>query len=358
MFYIVTAIIAFLADLLITPIIIAFAHRKNFFDSNGGRKIHTGDVPRIGGIGIAWSFAIAIAFAILLLAPPLRNRLATSWQSAVLIIGGFMAVHIVGLIDDFRAIRARYKLFFQIIVAIGIIAAGYRFKSIDLPFAPHKVDFGLFSYVITFFWIIGMMNAVNLIDGMDGLATGISIIVFGTYAFAGFANNDVTAGAVSAALMGSCIGFLFYNYPKASIFMGDSGSLFLGTAFALLPLILEEPGGRIHGILPAVVLSAIPIFDTLWAIARRLKRGRSILSPDREHLHHKLLSLGLGDRGVLAVVYGICILLAASVISLQYIGSGIGFSLMVGTLVFTLIVLIGIRVYCHARIGKWEPPHS
>jgi UDP-GlcNAc:undecaprenyl-phosphate/decaprenyl-phosphate GlcNAc-1-phosphate transferase len=350
MFYLLTGFVAFLVNLALIPLIIAFANKNALFDSVEERKIHSGDIPRLGGIGIAFSFLLAISSALLLFASPLRNRFMAPPQSVLLLVGGFSIVFFVGLIDDLKGIRAYFKLAFQMVVAISIMSAGYTFDHIDLPFAPYILRLGPFSYALTLLWIIGMMNAVNLIDGMDGLASGISIIAFATYTFVAFKNNDITAGAAAAALTGSCLGFLFYNFPKALIFMGDAGSLFLGTAFAVMPLILERPGGASSGIVPAIVVSAIPMLDTLWAIARRLKRGVSVMSPDREHLHHKLLDLGLSPRYCLVVIYGLGILLAGSVISVTYVGLKIGFWLMTAAFGVVLLFFGGIRILCHSRL--------
>ena len=258
MYYVITSIIALTLNLILTPLILRLARARGWFDATGGRKIHIGDIPRLGGVGIAWSFAVAIVISLVFLSG-LRNRIATPWPSLALIVGGFLTVHLMGLVDDFKPLRARYKLAFQLAVAAAILAAGYRFRAVYLPFGIGELSLGLWSYPLTFFWIVGMLNAVNLIDGMDGLAAGVSLIVFAAYAFIAFKNNDVTAGAVSAALVGSVLGFLYYNFPKAGIFMGDSGSLLLGGAFAVLPLILEEPGRLGNGFIPAATLSFISL---------------------------------------------------------------------------------------------------
>lgn len=320
MYYVITTIIALTLNLIFTPIILKLARARGWFDATGGRKIHSGDIPRLGGVGIAWSFAVAIVISLVFLTG-LRNRIATPWLSLALVVGGFLTVHLVGLIDDFKPLRARYKLFFQLAVAAAVLAAGYRFRAVYLPFGIGELSLGLWSYPLSFFWIVGMMNAINLIDGLDGLAGGVSFIAFATYTFVAFKNNDLTAGAVSAALLGSVLGFLYYNFPKASIFMGDSGSLLLGAAFAILPLILEEPGRLGNGFIPAVTLSLVPILDTLWAMVRRRRRGVSIMAPDRGHLHHKLLDLGLDVRQALAVIYGFCLILAAAVAAGTYLGA-------------------------------------
>ncbi len=351
MYYVATAIIALILNLICTPLILKLARAKGWYDGTGGRKIHTGSVPRLGGVGIAWSFAVSL-FVSLTFLTVLRNRIATPWLSLALVLGGFLTVHVIGLIDDFKPLRARFKLGFQVLVALGILLAGYRFKGFYLPLGIGFVDLGLASYPLTFFWILGMMNAINLIDGMDGLSGGISLIVFSAYTFLAFKNNDLTAGAVSAALVGAVLAFLFYNFPPASIFMGDSGSLFLGTAFALLPLLLEEPGRIGNGFFPAVTLSLVPILDTLWAMIRRRRRGVSFMTPDRGHLHHKLLDLGLDVRQALGVIYGFCLILAGAVLAGAYLSKHKDIAFFI-YLCASLLVLIGffiIRLLCHKRV--------
>lgn len=329
MFYLVTAALSAALGTLFTGLILWLARRNRWFDHPNARKLHSGEIPRLGGVAIAWSFAITLALALLVFAP-LRNRVATPLPTLLLVVGGFLTVHFMGLADDFLNLRARLKLVFQLAVALAVILAGYVFKEVRLPFLDAPLELGYWTYPLTFFWILGVMNAVNLIDGMDGFAGGISAIVFSTWTFVAFKNNDPTAGAVSAALAGACVGFLFWNFSPASIFMGDSGSLFLGAAFAIVPLILEEPGNLANGFLPALVISAIPILDTLMAIIRRVRRRRSIMSPDREHFHHKLLDLGLGVRRSLAVIYGLQLLLAGTVAASVYLGYRTGGWLMLG----------------------------
>jgi UDP-GlcNAc:undecaprenyl-phosphate GlcNAc-1-phosphate transferase len=212
---------------------------------------------------------------------------------------------ITGLLDDFKNLRARFKLFFQIAAALVVALSGYRFFTFQTPFG-FSVDSPAVSYLVTLFWIVGITNALNLIDGMDGLAGGVSAVAALFWGFISLIHGHVFSAVLAFSLFGAAAGFLVFNLPPAKIFMGDSGSLVLGFALACLPLVEKVSGTSTRVILMATTLLIIPIFDTLSAILRRLREKQSIGAPDKSHVHHKLLDAGCSVPRALLFVYGLC----------------------------------------------------
>ncbi|GHV72995.1 undecaprenyl-phosphate alpha-N-acetylglucosaminyl 1-phosphate transferase [Spirochaetia bacterium] len=317
---------------IIVAQVLALANKKSWYDPIDDRKIHTGEVPRLGGIGFASAF-IGISFGITVIIPllPVQILPGSSLHLPFLFpLIAMLLIFVFGVFDDFRPMAARYKLLIQVIAAFLVLIPGYSFRGILF------VDFGILGtliwlrYPLTFLWIVGLTNAVNLIDGVDGLAGGISALaaVFFALIFAFIAHNSAMA-LICLCLAASLVGFLIFNmpFPRARIFMGDGGSQFLGFILALIPLMYTygrsaDLGPSSFPLLYAAALLAIPIFDTFAAIWRRLRDGRRIHKPDRLHIHHKLLNLGLSARGVDAVLYSLQVILGVLVFeSLRFRGT-------------------------------------
>jgi len=302
-----SAMVAAVLSLVLVGLSIQLARKKGWFDNpDDPRKIHKGMVPRLGGPGIAIAFIISVV---------LFNR----WFSVVIpfryyvLAACAVALHIVGLLDDFKNLRARFKFLVQLIAAGATVAAGFSFSTLSLPFLSAPIKLGAAGMAITVVWIVGMANAVNMIDGMDGLAGGVGLIAAASFGAIHIMLGNSQSAVVALSLAGALVGFLFFNFPKASIFMGDSGSLFLGYVLSVLPLLDGSQRPWLLGVMPAGTVLAVPIFDVFAAMIRRRRRGDSIMTPDREHLHHKLLDQGLEVRQILAIIYTICIGLGAVV---------------------------------------------
>jgi UDP-GlcNAc:undecaprenyl-phosphate GlcNAc-1-phosphate transferase len=233
-------------------------------------------------------------------------------------------------------------LFFQILFALLIVSVGYYFRVIEIPVAPYRLDLGLLGPAITFFWILGIANAINLIDGLDGLASGIALIGAGVWAVLYLKTGQILPALISISAVGAILGFLFYNFPPATIFMGDSGSLFLGFLLAVLPLLGGSGEKMETGLIPAITICLIPILDTFAAILRRWREGVSFFTADKFHLHHKLLNLGFNARQILAIIYSICTILGLAVLSAVYVNPTLSFWLMLagwfgGAAIFILL---------------------
>ena len=302
----VIVIVTLLTSLILVPIIKKVAIHVNAMDEPNARKIHKVPMPRLGGL------AIYLAF---LLGYMLYGEVSTQMLS--ILIGGFLLI-LIGFIDDIKSVPARYKLVVQIIAATIVVLYG------DLSFSEVSV----FGYKIYFneFWgsltsivfIVAITNAINLIDGLDGLAAGISSIYFLTIAIIAFILNRIGGldVIISLIMLGATLGFLVHNFPPAKIFMGDSGSLFLGFMISVIALLGYKVTTFTSLIVPIVIL-AIPIFDTIFAILRRLLKGQNIGVADKEHFHHQLLKMKYSPIKSILIIYAIDIAFAA--VSIFYI---------------------------------------
>lgn len=306
--YLFTYLFAALAAVVITPVLILLARRLNVVDSPDARKVHSKPIPRIGGLAIFLSSTILVIAALFL-----NNTVGEAFRSkqlqiVVLLISGTF-IFLVGLLDDLRGLRARYKLLAQITAALAVSVAGVRIESLNIPNLL-TINLGWLSLPVTIFWIIAITNAVNLIDGLDGLAAGISAITCGVIAVFAFQSGQPLMMVLMLALLGSLSGFLFFNFNPARIFMGDCGSMFVGFILASSSVMCTVKSGTIVGLaLPALALG-LPIFDTIFSMLRRYLGRWGIASPDRSHLHHRLLNMGLRHRHVVIIMYAITVLAA------------------------------------------------
>ncbi|MEJ2055420.1 MAG: MraY family glycosyltransferase, partial [Calditrichaceae bacterium] len=252
------------------------------------RKVHKSFMPHLGGIGIFAGFISGLGVAFLIL-PEFISLFIKSYTG--ILIAAFF-VFGLGLLDDLRGLTPGIKFIGQFIAVSIVIFSGFKIETVDNPLGS-MIELGILSIPITYLWVIGVNNAVNLLDGLDGLAAGVSVIAAVIFLISAFKVDDPVAVVLTIALIGSLLGFLRYNSHPASIFMGDTGSLFLGFIIAVLGIKAfqsSEYGVRL--IIPMIVL-AIPIGDTSVAFFRRLNMGKHPFKPDKDHLHHRLIYLGL-----------------------------------------------------------------
>ena len=273
-------------------------------DEPDERKLHAAPIPCNGGIGIALaSFtAIAMGFAI--------NHYMYNGElnSIVGITLGGVFILLLGVLDDIKDLNAYKKFLGQIIAALTLILLDIRIRTIGIPFW-HTVDLSPgVSIFITVFWVLAATNALNLIDGMDGLAGGVALIASVVLFIIAVAHGNMLSAIVTISLIGSCSGFLLYNFPPANIFMGDCGSMFLGFTLAAVSIQYGYKSSIVSILVPITVL-AVPLADTSLAIVRRLWNGSNPFTADRGHIHHRLLDLGLSERFAVMILYGLCILL-------------------------------------------------
>lgn len=297
------------------------AHRFQWLDhSLSSRKVHARPIPRLGGIAIVLAF-----FAPLTALLVVDSGVATFWRpERELIIGlyaGGLLIAALGLYDDFRGAGARVKFGVQTTVAIALYLAGFRIDQITAPLWG-SLQLGYLALPLTVFWIVGVINALNLIDGLDGLAGGVAFFAVLTNFILALTRGDVLLSLCMAALAGALLGFLIFNWNPASIFMGDTGSMFLGFVLAVVSLKTSSKSGTAVAMLVPIIALGLPIMDTLLAIIRRWILGRPIFSADKEHIHHRLMSrLHLSHRQAVLVLYGICCLLALTALGMSYANS-------------------------------------
>lgn len=315
-------------SLVLVPIIIRVSHRNGWYDSTNDRKIHKGQIPRLGGIAIFLGFAVGVVAIVAL--GGLTNGGTAPVENLVFCAAGVALVFSIGLIDDFHNIPAVWKAFGQVVAALAVVAAGCVIREVYVPFLGRTVALGAVGYPITVLWIVGMSNAVNLIDGMDGMAGGVALIAAASFATIGIIEGNPALTLFGLALVGGALGFLVFNFPSASIFMGDSGSLVLGFVLAMLPLMPFTTQAAGVSIIQPITILFIPILDTAAAIIRRVLRGEPIHAPDREHLHHKILDLGLSTRQALSVVYGAAILLGGLGLAYEFLSGATAAMIFIG----------------------------
>ena len=296
-----------IASLALTYLVRERAARAGMFDPTDHRKLHTRQIPRVGGIAIFLS--VAIALLVLAMRGGFEGVGLAGSKLAVIVVGG-AATFMLGLYDDLRQLRARYKFAIQIAIAIAIFGAGVRIDTIALPLVGQIGFAPVVSLFFTIFWFVGLTNAFNLIDGLDGLASGAAMFALTTMFVVATINGQAGAALVSLALAGATLGFLRYNFHPASIFLGDSGSLFLGFMLAGMGAISSQKGSTVVAIAIPLVSLGLPVLDTSLAIIRRFLRGQPIFSADRGHIHHRLLSLGHSPAKVALFMYAGCAVLA------------------------------------------------
>jgi len=295
--------------ILATPVVINYAKKRGMVDAPGVRKVHAKAVARVGGIAIVFASMVLIA-AVLFLDNRIGRMFRAQWRQILILLGGGMLMFLVGLVDDLRGVRARSKFLIQLLAATALCAAGARVGEVAVG-SWGSIQTGEWGWVITILWIVGVTNAVNLIDGLDGLAAGICLIASGAVVvFAVYTAQHLLA-VVMLALLGSLAGFLFLNFNPARVFMGDCGSLFLGFIIAGSSVMCVARSHSLKGIaLPALALG-VPIFDTLFSMLRRTIQRRSLFAPDQGHIHHRLLALGFEHHQVALLIYIITVISAS-----------------------------------------------
>ncbi|MBU0580215.1 MAG: undecaprenyl/decaprenyl-phosphate alpha-N-acetylglucosaminyl 1-phosphate transferase [Candidatus Margulisbacteria bacterium] len=325
---------AFFVTILLIPIVKKLAVKWDALDYPGNRKIHDEPIPRLGGLGIYLGFVITLIFVMLV------YRSYELWPLFKPIIIGASLIILVGLIDDVKGMRPPIKLFFQIIIAMIIVSMGIRIDFISNPFGGILYLPAFLAWIVTLFWIVGITNTINLIDGVDGLAAGVTLIAASTMFIVAILLKRYEIAILAIALAGATLGFLKFNFTPASIFMGDTGSMLLGFILACISVLgVLKSAATLALAIPLLALG-IPIMDTLAAILRRVKNKRHIFKADDQHLHHRLLMLGFSQRQVVWVIYYVSIILSIGALFITLI-SGLWAFIFLLTIIF--LIYFGIR---------------
>lgn len=282
--------LSFLISYFLVPPVKKLAFKVGALDHPGGRKIHKKVTPYLGGVPIFLGFAIPL----LIISKDTRETLP-------ILLGGVIVLA-VGVWDDFKKISPLYKVIVEVVASLILIYFGIRIQFVGSPL-DGLFYLGNFSIPLTILWVVGVTNAINLIDGLDGLAAGVSVISLFVMAVASLMVGRIEIIPLILILAASTAGFLRYNFHPASIFMGDSGSLFLGFSVAAISVMGTLKSAATFSLLVPIIILAIPIFDTFLAILRRARNRRSIFKPDREHFHHKLVDFGLSQKQTVIFIY-------------------------------------------------------
>ncbi len=333
-----------LASLLATRAIIAFAWRLKILDwPDGWRKLHPAPVPRLGGLGIMAAVIVPISF---LLFFPKMSAVSLVLEREIATVTSLLALSALstalGAVDDIVGLRAKVKLAAQIGIGMLAYLAGFQIQAVNTLFGG-VWNLGVFSMPITILWFVGCMNAVNLLDGLDGLAAGAVLFVCLTLILVSMHFFNVLAMLLLASVSGAILGFLVFNFPPARVFLGDSGSLLLGTLVAILSLVgTSRKAETAVGLLIPLVALGLPIFDTGLAILRRWYKKLPIAEPDRRHIHHVLVAMGYTQRRTVLLLYGVSVLLciAALIITL---GRNEATIIIIGSLI--IVAIVATRVF-------------
>jgi UDP-GlcNAc:undecaprenyl-phosphate/decaprenyl-phosphate GlcNAc-1-phosphate transferase len=338
--------------LALTPVVRYLSNRWGLVDQPDHRKVHRTPMSRLGGVAIYFAVIGALAAQYL-------GELYLGWQgpfveaatraNVLAILGGMTLVFVVGLVDDLRDLSPGVKFLGQLAAAAVVVFAGVRIEYIGNPAGGGLLALGTLSIPVTLIYIVAFTNIINLIDGLDGLAAGVSAIAGGTLLVLAIQGNRFDAAALAAVLIGACLGFLRYNFHPASIFMGDSGALFLGFTLATISLLGVMKTTAAIALAVPLLIVGVPIFDTASAIVRRWRHGRPIGEADRGHIHHRLLGRGFDQRQTVLIIYVWSILLSVVGYAVRYAPGIIKIAAMLG-----LFAVSAAMVYW---LGLFEAVH-
>ncbi len=339
-FVLLALVVAFLISFSATPMVISLAHKVGAIDvPKDKRRVHKKPTPLMGGLAIFYGFVVSVIC------------FATIDKEVMGILVGCVIVVTTGIIDDITDMKAIVKLLCQILAAAVVVYSGVRIEHFANPFtqwfgAPYIVMDYWVSCAVTIFWIVGICNAVNLIDGLDGLAVGVSSIASIALLTLTLISENLNVAIITAAVAGAGFGFLPYNFNPAKIFMGDTGALFLGFILACISVQGMLKMSAVITFAAPILILGLPIFDTVFAILRRLLTGKSPMQPDRGHLHHRLLDMGFSQRRVVAILYTLTAVLCMTAVVISIKGYTRGLILICSVL---LIILVSIKVMGELR---------
>lgn len=339
--FVLAALIAYFA----TPSIDRFVRKRRILDHPDERRVNETPLPRGGGVAVVVAFVLVgggiVAFGSWLPGMPIRG---VQTAHLVALFVGAIAATVIGALDDRFDLRARWQFLGQVGLAAIAVIAGVTVPYISDPFGPGNILFiAPVGIAFTVVWVVGMINSLNFIDGLDGLSSGIALIAavtLGVLSLTVQVNQPLVA-ILCFVLAGGLLGFLRWNFFPAVIFQGTAGVMFLGYVLAILAILGSAK------ILVALLVLAVPIIDTFWVIVRRLSSGRSPFSPDRGHIHHRLLDLGLSHRATVLLIYGVCAALGLMSLLLPS-----------GTVVLAflaLLVVLGVAAFRLRRDGSESP---
>jgi len=354
--------IAFLLGLVtafvVTPFSMRIAKKYGAIDVPNDRRVNKKPMPRLGGIAVIAGFFVSTIY--LLISMSIEGKLVLFEEDMLWLklVGFFVGIIILGItcfIDDTKGIHSLTKLIVQIVVALIVVACGIRIENFEIPFLNGQAELNIvLSYIITVCWIVGVTNAINLIDGLDGLSSGISLISCISLLIIFTLNGSpLIAIVLITALGGAISGFLPYNFNPAKTFIGDTGSNFLGFSLAVISILGVAKTYTALVLIAPIIVLALPLFDTLFAIFRRIKNGKSlkaVFKADKGHLHHRLMQKGYTQKQAVFILYGITATFGMFAVVL--LDSGVWKALSFAILVIAILAIgykdiFGIRKNVH-----------
>ena len=363
--FISSFLIPVILALAATPFVIKLALKIGATDQPGGRKIHKKQTPRLGGLAVFLSVILSTGI-IFIIFPELFEGIQPYKTRIAVIIFSLFSIFLLGFWDDLKSLNPGIKFGVQFIVAALVYFAGFKISNITNPLDVGLLNVGMLDFPLTLFWIVGITNAFNLIDGLDGLSSGVATIACITIFSVSALSGEIWAAILALILAGSLMGFLRYNFRPATIFLGDSGSLFIGFSLALLSIQSTTKISTGFAILFPMLVLGLPITDTIISMLRRFlsyylpekstnkptpvtHRIRGMFLPDKSHIHHQLLSLGLTHRNTVLLLYAVSAFFAAAAIMLVRVESfGMAIALM---LLLSIALLIGIKKLRYREIS-------
>jgi UDP-GlcNAc:undecaprenyl-phosphate GlcNAc-1-phosphate transferase len=334
---------------LVTPLVRNFARQRGWVDRpDGGRKLHLTPVPRLGGVAVFFAFASTCAVLLALqglswIGPEIS---AHAYLHLLLACG---AVTAIGVLDDVFDVRPLHKVAVQALAAVYLFVNGYRIDAVSNPLSGNSVELGWLSVPLTVLWFVGMSNAFNLIDGMDGLAAGVGLFSTTTLFIACVINERWEIAIVAAAMGGALLGFLRYNFNPASIFLGDSGALLIGFALAAIAVRGSMKSSAVVAIAAPLMALAVPILDAGIAVFRRLVRGHDVFQGDGDHIHHRLLHMGLTPRRAVIILYAVAAIFGAlSLFTMTSQSQVVGLVILASS----VVTWIGIQQLGYAEVAE------
>lgn len=326
-------IISVLISLFMTPVAKKLAIKIGAVDvPKDERRVHNKPMPLMGGLAIY----ISVVLSALLFLPIDKTLIS--------ILAGGTLILISGIIDDIRDISPKAKLIFQILAAVILILGDVKIEVITNPFTRNSslIYLNGLSIPLTIFWVVGITNTLNLIDGLDGLAAGVATIASLSFVFVANKFNYIPIMIISSIVAGACIGFLPYNFNPAKIFMGDTGALFLGFILAALSIEGVMKSVATIAVITPIIILGVPIFDTTFAIFRRLLNGKSIAEADNGHLHHRLLRMGYSQKKTVLILYFISAVFGLSAILIAKANSKR--AVIMAMVVFVVTILLALNM--------------
>lgn len=345
-------LVALLATLLATPLAKCIAQHLGAIDKPDERRINKVPIPRMGGIGIALGLVVAVAVQVAgtkLLGWPtvFVPHMQLQGVDYKLLTVAVVIVFLTGAIDDVRNLKPRQKLLGQVLAACAAAASGLVIGNIANPFTAELIPIGWLAYPITVVYLVAFTNVINLIDGLDGLAAGITAISCAAMFYLSYEAHQIDAAVLACILAGCCLGFLRYNFNPASIFMGDCGSNMLGFLLGVIALLGVNRVAAATTLIVPLVIAGVPIIDTFAAIVRRRRGHTAISQADTGHIQHRLIKQGFDQKQAALMIYGWSILLAAGAIIMTKVALPLRF--------VVFILLVGVSAVFIKKLHLFEP---